>query len=253
MTRPRLLDLFCCAGGAAEGYRRAGFDVLGVDIRPQPRYPFLFVQAEVLSALASWNLTEFAAIHASPPCQAYSDLAKRNPNRRKYDGDYPDLIQEVRIALKATGLPFVIENVEGAPLQGAITLCGAMREFPDLRVIRHRLFECSFPVRQPLEPAAHPIVFTYDKRKQQYKELDAQLRGRGLAGDELVRARADAQNASGTYVSVTGGGNSTLAKARIAMGIDWMTKEELNEAIPPAFTEYIGRSLLEPGESDTLF
>ena len=214
-NRPKLLDLFCCAGGAALGYHRAGFDVIGVDTIPQPHYPFEFIQADALE-LPSDFLKSFDAIHASPPCQAYSDLAKRNAN-----GDqWPKLIEPIRESLTASGRPYVIENVEGAPLKDYIVLCGTM--FPELRVLRHRLFETNFFVFVPPHPT-HPLVHTLDRRKNHYGRTDEWL----------------------DYVTVTGGGNCTIAAARDAMGIDWMTKREINEAIPPAYTEHIGRALLE--------
>jgi len=210
---PRLLDLFCGAGGAAEGYRRAGFDeIVGVDIAPQPHYPFEFIQAD---ALGSWvGLRDFDAIHASPPCQAYSDLKHRTGR------DYPDLIGPTREMLQVTGLPWVIENVEGAPLYYPILLCGTL--FPELQVIRHRLFETNFgPITAP-HHGVHPLVHTKDKRKSHY--------GKPYRPWD--------------YVSVNGGGNSTVQAASVAMGIGWMTKDELNEAIPPAYTEFIGKHLL---------
>ena len=163
MTRPKLLDLYCCAGGAALGYHRAGFDVTGVDIDPQPNYPYGFMQADAL-ALDDDFLARFDAIHASPPCQAFSDLAKRNGNA----ADWPDLIGGTRDLLESAGKPWVIENVEGAPLLSPIVLCGTM--FPGLRVIRHRLFETSFPAEQPrhIPHGEHPLVHTLDKRKNHY-------------------------------------------------------------------------------------
>lgn len=224
----RLLDLFCGAGGAAVGYHRAGFDVVGVDITPQPHYPFEVRQGDALAALeralafremgmraTDYDLEDFDAIHASPPCQHYSDLSYRNGNA----SDHPDLIPATRRLLRATGLPYVIENVEGAPLRDPVTLCGV--RFPDLAVIRHRLFETNWPLTQPLH-TPHPLCYTRDKRKAHYGAFPE---------DEA-------------FVSVNGGGNSSVARAREAMGIDWMTKDELNEAIPPAYTEFIGRQLL---------
>ena len=212
--RPRLLDLFCCAGGAAMGYYRAGFDIVGVDIDPQPSYPFPFMQADALS-LDQKFLSTFDAIHASPPCQAYSDLAARNGN----GDDWPKLIEPVREILIDSGLPYIIENVEGAPLRNYIVLCGTM--FPGLRVLRHRLFETNFPILVPPH-GKHPKVHTLDKRKNHYGKTDEWR----------------------DFVQVTGGGNCSVAAARDAMGIDWMTKRELNEAIPPAYTEHIGEWIL---------
>lgn len=199
------------------GYREAGFSfVVGVDIEPQPNYVgHMFYRMDAYEVLASFDLTEFDLIHASPPCQRYSDLAHRNGNAH----EHPDLITAVRARLRQSGIPYVIENVEGAPLLNPTILCGV--SFPGLRVIRHRLFESSFPIVPPVhEP--HPLVFTYDKRKAHYGKLDQ---------DEA-------------FVQVTGGGNSTVANARDAMGIDWMTKAELNEAIPPAYTKFIGEQFL---------
>lgn len=212
--RLRLLDLFCCAGGAAKGYYAAGFEVVGVDIDPQRRYPYEFIQADALK-LAPDFLASFDAIHASPPCQSYSDLAKRNGNADAW----PRLIEPVREMLMATGRPYVIENVEGAPLINPVVLCGTM--FPELRVLRHRLFEANFPIVPPAH-GKHPKVHTFDKRKSHYGKTN-----------EWV-----------DFVQVTGGGNCTIAAARDAMGINWMSKNEINEAIPPAYTCFIGEQLL---------
>jgi DNA (cytosine-5)-methyltransferase 1 len=214
-SKPRLLDLFCCAGGAGMGYSRAGFEVVGVDLSPQPNYPFEFIQADAL-ALDDSFFAKFDAIHASPPCQSYSDLAKRNRNAH----EWPRLIEPVREVLNSTGLPWIMENVEGAPMVDPIVLCGTM--FRGLRVIRHRLFESNIALDAPPH-GTHPLVFTHDKRKSHYGKLD--------------------QNTS--FVQVTGGGNCTITNAKDAMGIDWMTKNELNEAIPPAYTQYLGKQLLD--------
>lgn len=234
MRRPRLLDLFAGAGGSAVGYHRAGFDVVGIDLIASPNYPFEFYQADALAMAQDrfrrcWHegldsvlpgrlnacLGYFDAIHASPPCQRWSDLAKRNGNAE----DWPDLIEPTRELLKRSGLPYVIENVEGAPLRDPITLCGV--SFPELRVIRHRLFESNIPLVAP-EHKSHPLVFTYDKRKAHYGRLDQDT----------------------SFVQVTGGGNCTVANKRAAMGISWMTGAELNEAVPPAYTFHLGRQLI---------
>jgi len=216
----KILDLFCGAGGAAMGYHLAFPDaeIVGVDIVPQPRYPFTFVLADALD-LPYWWYSEATLIHASPPCQRWSDLAKRNRNAH----EWPDLITPTRRMLERNlynnDIPFVIENVEGAPLLNPIMLCGTM--FPGLRVLRHRLFECWMAVEDETVPPPHhrhPLVFTYDKRKAHYGQLD--------------------QNTS--FVQVTGGGNATVANKGAAMGIDWMTGAELNEAIPPAYTRWVG-------------
>lgn len=212
MGKPRLLDLFCGAGGASMGYSRAGFEVVGVDIKPQPRYPFEFHQADAME----FPLDQFSAIHASPPCQAYSTLSALTNNK------YPQLVAPIRKRLVSYGIygvPFVIENVEGAPLKAPVTLCGTM--FPGLRVIRHRLFESNVALVAPAHPK-HPLVYTRDRRKAHFGRLDQDT----------------------AFVQVTGGGNCSVANAREAMGIDWMTKNELNEAIPPAYTEFIGEALM---------
>lgn len=198
------------------GYSRAGFEVVGVDIEPQPRYPFEFIEGDAL-ALDKDYLLSFDAIHASPPCQAYSDLAKRNGNGHQW----PRLVGLVRATIGRLGIPYVIENVECAPLENYITLCGTM--FPELRVLRHRLFEANFPIDVPEHPSSHPLVHTHDRRKGHYGKTDENT----------------------DYVQVTGGGNCSIEAAREAMGIDWMIKREINEAIPPAYTEHVGRALLK--------
>ena len=223
----RILDLFCGAGGAGMGYHYAFPDaqIVGWDINPQPRYPFAFEQGDVME-LSSAYVNTFDFVHASPPCQRYSDLAKRNGNA----DDWPDLVAPVRDLLRASGRYHVIENVEGAPLIDPVTLCGTM--FPGLRVLRHRLFECyGFTVAPPAHPT-HPLVFTHDKRKAHYGKLDQDT----------------------AFVQVTGGGNCRAYNKRAAMGVHWMTGHEANEAIPPAYTRYIGlqfmaaadRALWEP-------
>jgi DNA (cytosine-5)-methyltransferase 1 len=212
--RPRILDLFCGGGGAAMGYHRAGFDVVGVDIKPQPNYPFRFIPADALLFVRDrigwgWDgLGGIDAIHASPPCQAYTK-AQRLQGR-----EHPDLIVPTRGLLKASGLPYVIENVPGAPLIDPVVLEGQM--FPELRTHRPRWFECSFPVDVPFLRGPRP--------GPQVKM------GRQPKGDEWIQV-------VGHFAS--------MAQARRAMGIDWMTRDELSQAIPPAYCELIGRSLLE--------
>lgn len=214
--KPILLDLFCGVGGAGMGYHEAGFDVVGVDIERQPDYPFPFVRANALTTM-QWGF-EWDAIHASPPCQRFSDLAKRNGNGH----EWPDLIDPIRRRLQATGAYYVIENVPGAPLRDPVTLCGTM--FPGLRVLRHRLFETNWHLPPPPPHGEHPLVFTYDKRKAHFGKLD--------------------QNTS--FVQVTGGGNATIANKRAAMGIPWATYAHgLNEAVPPAYTRWIGEQLMK--------
>ena len=185
-----------------------------MDVKPQPHYPFTFIRADALE-LDPEFIASFDAIHASPPCQSYSDLAKRNRNGHLW----PRLIEPVREMLIRSGLPYVIENVDGAPLIHATVLCGTM--FPELRVLRHRLFEASFEIAAPPHHK-HPKVHTFDRRKAHFGKTDEWK----------------------DFVQVTGGGNCTLAAARDAMGIDWMSKAEINESIPPAYTEFIGRQLI---------
>ena len=217
----RILDLYCCAGGAAMGYRRAGFEVVGVDINPQPRYPFAFVQMDALEALRillaggyitdnhgrNWYLSDFDAIHASPPCQGYSWAAKRWKNSGSV---YPELIEQTRELLIASGSPYVMENVIGAPLNTVIELCGSMF---DLRVFKHRRFETSFLMFQPCH-ATHTASI-------------------GFGENDFV-----------TIAGHGGDGSARLDNWQSAVGIDWMIKEEMAEAIPPAYTEFIGRQLL---------
>ncbi len=210
--RPKALDLFCGAGGVSMGLFHAGFDVYGRDIKPQPRYPFWFQRGDAMAG----GYDGFDFIWASPPCQRYSDLAKRNKNADKW----PDMIPAVRERLMQIGVPWVIENVEGAPLRKDLILCGTM--FPGLRVLRHRVFECSFPISQPPH-GKHPLVHTHDRRKNHFGKTNQNI----------------------DFVQVTGGGNCSVDAAREAMGIDWMTKDELNEAIPPAYSEWIGRAAMK--------
>jgi len=203
----KLLDLFCGAGGAAMGYHRAGFtEIVGVDIKPQPHYPFEFVQADALAYCAAHG-HEFDAIHASPPCQGYS--AMRSVTQR----EYPMLIEPVRRALVETGRPYIIENVVRAPLQNPLMLCGTMF---GLRVRRHRLFECN------------PAIYFAPATCRHWLRVVKQ----GRWPDEEKQ-----------FACVTGS-FSNQPYARRAMGIDWMTRDEITEAIPPAYTEYIGAQLL---------
>jgi DNA (cytosine-5)-methyltransferase 1 len=215
-VKSRLLDLFCCAGGAGEGYRRAGFEVVGVDIEPQPNYPFEFIQADALGVLVDRGFVGgFDAAHASPPCQQYSPL---NAYNRK---SYPDLVNAVRALLDLTGLPYVIENVPQAPLREPVTLCGAMF---GLRVYRHRGFESNVPISAPTHPphAARCARNGY------------------LPGDDQ-------------YMTVSGGKHSEAwrLKAAEVMGVPWTrTIREVCEAIPPAYPEHTGRALMATLEKE---
>lgn len=211
--RPRLLDLFCGAGGAAEGYRRAGFDVVGVDINPQPRFPFEFHQADALAYLARHGRS-FDAVHASPPCQGWTAY-RRRPN---HVAPRLNLIPVIRDELERLGLPYAVENIHGAPLRNPVRLCGSSF---DLDVRRHRYFESSlFLVAPPCDHSWQTPRF------------------------------APATNRTNLRRTVeVGVWRIPLIVQQRAMGIDWMTLEELSEAIPPAYTEYIGRQLLRAIEA----
>lgn len=207
----KLLDLYSCAGGAAMGYHRAGWEVTCVDIEPQPNNPFEFHQDDALKFLRE-NWREFDAVHASPPCQASCALTKGTNKGRQY----LDLIPATRAALAELPMPTVIENVQGARLRRDLTLCGEMF---DLEVIRHRYFEIGVPIEKP-------------KHRPH--------RGR-------VAGWRHGQYFDGPYFAVygDGGGKGTVEQWRRAMGIDWTdVRKELAEAIPPAYTEFLGRQLL---------
>jgi DNA (cytosine-5)-methyltransferase 1 len=222
--KPRLLDLFCGAGGAGKGYADAGFEVVGVDIAPQPNYPFGFIQDDALDYLRTYvGVCRFDAIHASPPCQAYSIL--RHAAEHK-GSDAPDLIEPTRELLKATGLPYVIENVPGAPTNHLIVLCGSMFGLGsnDRQLRRHRNFETSFPMMSP--PCAH------------------QGEAIGVYGGGPTGRYTFGNGAKKDYYGRRGGYQGTVAEKQEAMDIDWMTATELNQAIPPAYTEHIGGYLL---------
>lgn len=225
MTRqPRLLDLFCGAGGAAMGYHRAGFDVVGIDNRPQPNYPFEFHQADALT----FPLEGFDAIHASPPCQAHSSIGKQIRGRHAHI-THADHIEETRARLVASGLPYVIENVIGAPLLNSVMLCGSSF---GLDVRRHRLFESNTPIMAM--PCAHywqlPRFRSLDQRRHKPKTT--------------VPVHGSSQLASvvGVHGHLNYAGEQELRQR--AMNIDWMTPYELTQAIPPAYTEHIGHYLM---------
>jgi len=208
--RPLLVDLFCGAGGAAAGYYRAGFDIIGVDIEPQPNYPYAFVQADALDPPLDWQ--RVAAVHASPPCQHFTAYG------RAVDGledRYEDLLEPTRNLLGALDRPYVIENVAGAPLLAPIQLCGSSF---GLDVRRHRLFESNVAF---LAPPCHHAVWN-------------------------VRRWPPASNRSNRrFTCEIGVYRIPLKEQKAAMGIDWpLTLRELSESIPPAYTEFIGEQLL---------
>lgn len=214
--KPRLLDLFCGAGGAAAGYDAAGFEVIGVDIHPQPHYPFRFVQDDALGYLNNlfmdFDRMPFDAIHASPPCQAYTRKASDWGRKRNHWTDHPDLLAPTRELLKATGLPYVIENVPGAPIDAQVELCGTHFGLP---LIKHRLFEANWALPMPPASCDHSRVYN-------------PWSGAG-------RSAAKLREAQGTpWIPMSGGASR---KAGVT--------GDLFNAIPPAYTEHIGKALIE--------
>lgn len=209
-ARPRLADLCCGGGGASKGLDRAGFDVVGFDIEPQPRYPFEFHQQDVMDV----DLSGFQAVWASPPCKIFS-----NANQSKAASSSGDLITPVRQKIKDAGHPYIIENVPGAPLENHITLCG--QSF-NLQLLRHRWFESNCLLWGPQCPGH------YDVRT-------------GLG----PRFRGWSSFARGANVITVVGNHYNFKDGKIAMGIDWMGKKELTQAVPPAYSEHLGRQLLE--------
>jgi DNA (cytosine-5)-methyltransferase 1 len=214
MMRPRLLDLFCGAGGASVGYHRAGFDVVGVDINPQPDYPFEFHRADALTFPLDW----FDTIHASPPCQGYTTMSNRHRGQGGKADSHGELIDATRWRLTMSGLPWVIENVAGArsQMQNPVTLSGGAF---GLGVERPRLFESSVPLTVPKYVKVADPIGVY---------------GRHHDGRRLFTRR----DGSSQWAA------KTLAEGQSAMGIDWMPWASLTESIPPAYTEFIGAQLL---------
>jgi DNA (cytosine-5)-methyltransferase 1 len=207
--KPRLLDLFCGAGGAAVGYHRAGFEVIGVDIKPQPRYPFEFHQGDAMS----WPFDGYDAIHASPPCQKYSSLANM---RFAHTGEYVDLYEPTRWRLNGLDVPWVLENVIGAPYRSGFVLCGSMF---GLKVRRHRNFESS-----------HALLL------DRYCDHVGQGRPYGVYGH-------------GGGGQMTRGHKGKPSEFAWLMDMDWATPQEIAQAIPPAYTEWIGAQLLAAVEA----
>jgi DNA (cytosine-5)-methyltransferase 1 len=210
MSRPRLLDLFCGDGGATKGYQNAGFYVVGVDIRPMPRYcGDEFYQADAIEFLEKHG-REYDAIHASPVCKAFTSL------QAIWKNDHPDYITPIRPMLKDTGKPFVIENVKGAPLVNAFMLCGTMF---GLRLFRHRLFETNFFVMTPAH-IPHSKQGLFAGRTSRAPEHDNQV-----------------YSVYGHFSDVRGAG--------VAMGCEWMGQAGMSQAIPPAYTEFVGAHLMQ--------
>lgn len=227
--KPRLLDLFCGAGGAAKGYQLAGFYVVGVDNRPQPHYcGDEFHQGDALT----WPLDGFDAVHASPPCQTFSSMSVM-PNAR----EHTDLLTPTRPRLVATGLPYVIENVPGSPIDvrpvdlfgdgGGIVLCGSMFGLctDEYELRRHRWFESNVSLTQPqCRHTKRTVVGFYGdhaRTRRRTKKLHNKDAGRDITGTAQKLALVDA-----------------------LMDINWMPWDRANQAIPPAYTEFIGEQLL---------
>lgn len=206
----KCLDLFCGAGGASMGLHRAGFEVTGVDIRPQPNYPFRFCLGNALY----FDLSGFDLVWASPPCQAY---VQRNKN---LNTKWPKLIEPIRKRLQESGIPYIIENVEGAPLHNPTLLCGTMF---GLKVRRHRLFE-------------HPLFFVLPPTCNHWGRVSEGT----FAGVYAFGARGRRRGKGKRDPKCDRGPNWAES-----MGIDWMNKDELREAIPPAYSEFLGRCVIQ--------
>jgi DNA (cytosine-5)-methyltransferase 1 len=227
MSRPRILDLFCCAGGAAKGYHDAGFDVVGVDMHPQPRYPFGFIQMDA-AAVDQRFIRTFDAVHASPPCQGYTAM-RHAPGAK----GAPRLIGQVRTMLEASGLPWVIENVEEArsEMRDPMMLCGSAfgLQSHGCELRRHRLFESNITLASPgCQHGSLPVVGVY-------------------GGHARIRS---AKHGGRTTRDAWPNGHKPVAAE--AMGMDWATLAEMSEAIPPAYTQYIGLQLIAHLQSQRL-
>lgn len=217
--KPVLFDFYCKAGGASYGYHLAGFEVVGVDIEPQPNYPFEFIQMDAIEAIYKYA-DEFDAAAASPPCKSATGLQNLGIARNGSYPDHEDLIPATREALKTTGKPYIIENVVGSSLTDYITLCG--KSF-GLKVYRHRRFESNALLLAPPHLPHRDKTPSAGNGKSPKGFISVCGTGgvKGMTSDEIVN-----------YWSY-------------AMGIDWMTRAELAQAIPPAYTEYLGKQLMK--------
>jgi DNA (cytosine-5)-methyltransferase 1 len=210
-NKPLLLDLYCGAGGSAMGYNRAGFDIIGVDINKQPNFPFEFIQEDAIT-YATKNYLKFDAIHASPPCQAYTRKNYNWGRSRTYHYDHPDLLEPTRSILTEIGLPYVIENLPEAPMNGSLTLCGTMF---GLKITKHRIFEANWPL-----PLLVPISCNHTNTYNPWS-------GSGRSAEKL-------REAQGTpWIPSSGGASRKEGRTG-----------DLFNAIPPAYTEFIGSYLL---------
>jgi len=226
MTRPRLLDRFCGAGGATRGYQQAGFYVVGVDNRPQPNYcGDEFHQGDALNEDFIASLGPFDAQHASAPCQAFTQMSARWRGKGTKADTHSDLLTPTRAAFKTLAVPWVIENVQGAKhhMNPTLALHGGMFE---LGVHRPRLFESNVLLFGFTAPATRQPIGVYGTKPDGRTTYRYRNNG-NYKGKSLIRAA------------------KSIEEARAVMGIDWMTWEEIREAIPPAYTEYIGRQLLD--------
>jgi len=220
VKQPKLLELFSGAGGAAMGYARAGFKVVCVDVKPQPRCPFEFHQGDAIEYVMEHG-HEFDAITGGPPCKVHTSL-------KAFAGaEHTDMVRATRMAMRHFNVPYVIENVPGAPLRHPVTLCGSSF---DLGVQRHRLFESNLPL---------------DSLPCDHEGQAARSPGYPVKRYHSGKPVVVMSPVIGVYGRGQGLGPGEVDLWRQAMGIDWMVRDELSQAIPPAYTEYIGEQLME--------